>query len=305
MFFKLAQACEQRKEWHEAEEIYVTLWTRLLHICRHQSSQDVGLRISMLQIAVEYAQFLRRQKRLEEAKNMLIVIWTEHKHFACESEAFYAQLMTIGKLMKSLNLRNLSVSVFERVSQFFKAVGKYESALARECETSMIQVIQEVTENESSSSHTSESTEEMETVIRRMFNSSTTLTTEHIQITRSAVRLRIKKEKWSEAIDLLTKTLDLIWIKESWGGELCLPDENVDEAIEFALDLGQCYMKAKRHQESLSCYLQLWQAVRSSCGIDDKRRTVILDVLVRFYTEHKRWRALVELHKELLLEYRR
>jgi hypothetical protein len=305
MFLKLAQGCEHRKELYEAEELYVTLWTRLLGLCRSQHSHDVETRISMLQIAVEYVHFLTRQQRKEEAKNVLIVLWTEHKHFGCESEAFYQQLMTIGKLMRSLELHNLSISVFERVLSFFKAVGKHESKHAHECERTMIEVIQETSERQSSSSSTSESTDEMEIVVRRMFSSSTTLSHETIKVARSAIHMHMKQEHWSEAISLLTKTLDLMHFTGSWGGEVCLPNEYVDESIEFALDLGKCYMRSKRHSESLAVYLQLWQAVRSSCGIDDKRRTTILDVLIQNYTEHKRWRALVELQKDLLLEYRR
>ncbi|CAD0095115.1 unnamed protein product [Aureobasidium vineae] len=306
MFLKLAQGCEHRKEFYEAEELYVTLWTRLLGLCTDQHSHDVEMRISMLQIAVEYVHFLTRQQRKEEAKNILIVLWTEHKHFGCESEAFYQQLMTIGKLMRSLELHNLSLSVFERVSNFFKAVGKHESSYVRECEETMIAVIQETSENQSSSSSRSESTDEMETIVRRMFSSSTTtLSHESIKVARSAVHMYMKQENWSEAISLLTRTLDLMHFTGSWGGGVCLPNDYADESIEFALELGKCYTRSKRHSESLAVYLQLWQAVRSSCSIDDKRRTVILDVLIQNYTEHKRWRVLVELHKDLLLEYRR
>jgi hypothetical protein len=305
MFFKLAQGCEHRKELHEAEELYVTLWTRLLHLCRHESSEVIEVRISMLQIAIEYVCFLHRQQRIEEAKNILIVIWTEHKHFGCESESFYQQLTIIGKLMRTLELHYLSISVFERVLSFFKAVGKYDSSYARECEDTMIAVIQESTERQSSSSHSSSSTEAMETIVRRMFSSSSVISKETIKVARSAVHLHMKYERWSEAIVLLTETLNLMGFTGSWGGEVCLPNDYVDEAIEFALDLGKCYSRCKRHQESLSVYLQLWQSVRSSCGIDDKRRTIILDVLIQIYTEHKRWRALVELRKELLVEYRR
>ncbi|CAD0108605.1 unnamed protein product [Aureobasidium uvarum] len=306
MFLKLAQGCEHRKEFYEAEELYVTLWTRLLGLCTDQHSHDVEMRISMLQIAVEYVHFLTRQQRKEEAKNILIVLWTEHKHFGCESEAFYQQLMTIGKLMRSLELHNLSISVFERVSNFFKAVGKYESSYARECEETMIAIIQETSENQSSSSSRSESTDEMETIVRRMFTSSTTtLSHESIKVARSAVHMYMKQESWSEAISLLTRALDLMHFTGSWGGGVCLPNDYADESIEFALELGKCYTGSKRHSESLAVYLQLWQAVRSSCSIDDKRRTVILDVLIQNYTEHKRWRVLVELHKDLLLEYRR
>jgi hypothetical protein len=305
MFLKLAQSCEHRKELYEAEELYVTLWTRLLELCRSQHSHDVETRISMLQIAVEYVHFLTRQQRKEEAKSVLIVLWTEHKHFGCESEAFYQQLMIIGKLMKSLELHNLSISVFERVLSFFKAVGKHESHYAHDCERTMIEVIQETSERQSSSSSRSETTDEMETIVRRMFSSSTTLSLETIKVARSAVHMYIKQQHWSEAISLLTTTLDRMHFTGSWGGDACLPNEYADESIEFALELGQCYMRSKRHSESLAVYLQLWQAVRSSCGIDDKRRTIILDVLIQNYTEHKRWRALVELHKDLLLEYRR
>ncbi|KAH0165473.1 hypothetical protein KCU67_g4718, partial [Aureobasidium melanogenum] len=306
MFLKLAQGCEHRKEFYEAEELYVTLWTRLLSLCRSEHSHNVETRISMLQVAVEYVHFLTRQQRKEEAKNMLIVLWTEHKHFGCESETFYQQLMIIGKLMRSLELHNLSISVFERVSSFFKAVGKHESSYARECEDTMIKVIQETSEKHSSSSSRSESTDEMQSVVRRMFSSSTTtLSHETIKVARSAVHMHMKQENWSEAISLLTRTLDLMHFTGSWGGGVCLPNDYADESIEFALELGKCYTRSKRHSESLAVYLQLWQAVRSSCSIDDKRRTVILDVIIQNYTEHKRWRALVELHKDLLLEYRR
>lgn len=303
MFLKLALACENRKEWHEAEEVYVTLWTRLLHLCRQQYSNDTNFRIGVLGVAIQYAYFLQRRQRLEEAKNILIIIWTEHQHFGCESMAFYLQLKEIGQLMRTLGLDVISVSVFEKVVQWFTAVGKHDDEELHRCQQYIIEIVEEITKMEASSS--GETTEGLETIMRRMFSSATVVTKEYIKIVRTAVHLYVKKEQWSDAISVLTKALALIWTESSWGGEICLPNEFVDEAIEFAIELGKCYMKCKHYQESLACYLQLWQAVRTSCSFNDKRRKVIVDALVGFYTEHRRWKLLIELHKEQLVEYRR
>lgn len=303
IFLQMALACEHREEHNEAEEIYVTLWTRLLRLCRNQH-HDIDLRISVLKIAVEYSRFLYRRQRHEEAKNILIVIWTEHQHFGCESIDFYLQLKAIGELMRSLDLLAISVSVFEKVVQWFKAVGKHDHEAVRACEDSIVEIVEEITTKKTTQRE--ESTEMIETIIRRMFSSATVVTKEYIKITRTAVQLYVKREQWSDAISVLTKALALMWTeRSSWGGEVCLPDEFTDESVEFAIQLGRCYMKCKHYQESLACYLQLWQAVRSSSGFHDTRRKIIVEALGAFYLEHKRWKLLIELHRELLVDYRR
>lgn len=303
IYLELALTCEHKKEWYEAEEIYITLWTRLLHLCRHQHSHDIEFRICVLKVAIEYAHFLHRRHRHEEAKNILIIIWTEHQHFGCESVAFYLQLKIIGQMMRTLSLLTVAVSIFQKIVSWFIATGKHDHEEVRHCEGYILEIVEEITKKETF--HKEETTEETETVIRRMFNSTTVVNEEYIKITRTAVSLYVKKELWSEAITVLTKCLSLMWTESSWGGEVCLPHKFADEAIEFAIELGRCHMRCKHYHESLSCYIQLWQAVRSSCGFHDKRRKLIVDVLIGFYTEHKRWRLLIELHRELLIEYRR
>ncbi|GAB7354328.1 hypothetical protein MBLNU459_g4841t2 [Dothideomycetes sp. NU459] len=303
MFLELALGCEHRKEFYEAEEIYVTLWTRLLHLCKDQRSNDIDFRIGVLRVAIAYAHFLQRQSRHEEVKNVLIVIWTEYQHFGCDSTAFYLQLKVIGQLMRDVGLLVLSVSVFEKVVQWFRAVGKHDHHEVHDCEGLIVEIVGEITRKETF--RKDETTEGIDIIMRRMFSSTTVVTKEYIKITRAAVQLYIRKEQWTEAITVLTKALALMWTESSWGGEICLPNEFVDEAIEFAIELGKCYMECKHYQESLSCYLQLWQAVRSSCGFKDKRRKVIVDALIGFYTEHRRWKLLIELYKDLLVDYRR
>lgn len=303
VFLQMARAHEHREEWYEAEEIYVTLWSRLLHLSKYQDSHDIDLRISVLKVAVEYARFLHRRQRDEEAKNILIVVWTEYQHFGCESTEFYVHLKEIGQLMRDLDLGLISISVFEKIVQWFQAVGKHDHEEVRSCERYIIEGVDDFTNKPGF--RKDETTEEIDIIVRRMFSSTTVVTKEYIKITRTAAHLYIRREQWPEAIAVLTKALALMWRESSWGGELCLPAEFTDEAVEFAIELGRCYMKCKHYQESLTCYLQLWQAVRSASKFQDKRRRVIVDALIDFYTEHKRWKLLIELRRELLVDYRR
>ncbi|KAH8592205.1 hypothetical protein B0O99DRAFT_518287 [Bisporella sp. PMI_857] len=301
MILQLASACEHRKELFEAEEFYVTLWNRLLHFFKEKQFHDIDLRIRVLQIAVEYTNFLQRCGRHDEAKNILIIVWTEYQHFGCESVAFYLQLKVIGETMRAIGLLTLAVSIFEKISQWFKAVGKHDHEELVICEGYVLEIFEEIANTEATQKE--ETTEEIETIIRKTFSSTTVVTKEYIKITRLAVQLYIKKDQWADAISVLTKSLRLLWIESSWGGDICLPKEFVDESIEFAIALGKCHMKCKHYHESLSCYLQLWQAVRNCCGFHDKRRKLVVDILVGFYTEHRRWKLLIELRKELLMDY--
>jgi hypothetical protein len=303
MILELALGCEHRKEFYEAEELYVTLWSRLLHSCKAKNSHDVELHILVLKITIAYTNFLRRCKRHEEATNILIVVWKEYQHFGCESMAFYLELKQIGIVMRTIGLLTLAVSAFEKISQWFKAVGKHDHEELHLCEHYILEVIEEITKKETT--YKEETTEEVDTIIRRTFNSTTVVTKEYIKTSRLAVQLCIRKEQWSEAISILTKSLGLMWKESSWGGEVCLPKEFCDEAIEFAINLGECHMKSNHYHEGLSCYLQLYQAVRNSCGFHDEQRKRIVTILVKFYTEHRRWKSLIELRKELLIEYRR
>lgn len=304
IFLEMAISYEERKEWYEAEEIYVMLWTKLLHLCRHQHAHDIEFRISVIKIAIEYCRFLERRHRHEEARNVLIIIWSEHEHLGCESMAFYLQLKIIGTMMKSLGLLSISISIFSKIVAWFKATGKHDHEEVHICEKIIIETIEEVTKIESHHHH--ESTTEVETIVRKMFSSTTVVTKESIQVMRTTIQLYIKKEEWSEAIVVLTRSLMLIWGESSsWEGAVCLPGKFVEEAVEFAILLGECHIKCKHYHEALTCYTRLWYAVRFSCGFHDHKRTKVIGILISFYQEHKRWKLLIQLHRELLVEYRK
>lgn len=69
----------KREEWFLAEETFVTLWSRVLEICRHQQRHNIEMNVMVVDVAISYTQFLQTRKRHEEACSVLIVIATAYQ----------------------------------------------------------------------------------------------------------------------------------------------------------------------------------------------------------------------------------
>ena len=306
---ELALSYEKRGEILMAEELFVMLWRRLTEQCHHHHRRlGIEIHIHTIDVVIEYVHFLRRCHRHEEAANVLICIWSEYEEFDFESETIFLKLKIIGQLMREISLLSIAVSVFKKCWGWFKARGKHEHT--KSCEVLISETTVEIVSASSKTITTvsTTTTTSTETVIREVFESTltrTSVTSETISICRNLISYYMKLEMWSEAIEITKRSLLVIWKSIVSGvGMVALPTDFASDAIDIAIHLAICHDKSHHFHEAEEIYLRIYHACRSSCRIDDERLTRVYGILIKFYEEHRHWQKLIEIHQEILAEYR-
>lgn len=300
---ELAMSYEARGEFLMAEELFVFLWRRLTEEC-HSShhSHGIDIHIHLMDVVIEYVRFLRRCQRHEEASSVLICIWTEYEEYDFESETMILRLRMVGELLRAVSLQVVAVSVFRKCLLWFKTRGSHQHVIS--CETLISQTLEELTTIRTSSINTTTS----EITIKEAFEvtlSRNTVTTETISICKSLIAYHIKLEQWVSAIEVTRRSLSVIWKSIiSSGGTIALPKEFGSDAIDIAISLASCHEQSQHFHEAEEIFLRIYRACRNSCRIDDERLAKAYKVLVKFYELHRHWQKVIELYKELLVEYR-
>lgn len=305
---KLAAVYEGHGELLKVEELYVMLWSRLLEHC-HQSQVhvvDIHVHISMIDIAMEYVQFLRRCHRHEEAAGVLICIWNEYEEYDFESEVLFLRLKSVGELMRTISLFSIAVLVFRKCWSWFKSHGMHEHV--ESCQILISDTTEEIITTTQTTTVSTVTTTTTETTIKEVFDSTiskATVTKETISICRSLVSFYFKNEKWSEAIQTSKKSLQLIWrVVISGGGIIALPREFAAEAIEIAFKMALCHQRLHHFHEAESIYIRIYRACFNSCHVHDERLTSAYTTLIKFYQEHGHWHKVIEIYQEVLIASR-
>ena len=307
---ELAISYESRKEYFMAEELYIILWRQLTDRCHHHNHHHgVEIHISMIEVALEYVRFLRRHNRHEEAASILICIWTEYEEYEFESETLFLHLKVIGELMRAVQLLSIAVSVFRKCWKWFSSHGKHEHVSS--CEILITETIQEITTitTTTSTTSTTTTTTTSQTVIKEEFESTirrAKVTSETILIWRSLITSYLKQEQWSLAIEIIEKSLTLMWRMVLTGGGTCaLPREFSLEAIEIAISLATCHQRLHHYHEVEDIYVRIYRACRNSCSVHDERFIKAYEILIGFYGDHRHWHKMITIYQELLVEYRK
>ncbi len=310
MTIELAVSYEARGEFFLAEELYITLWRRLTEQCHHSHDhQGVEIHIRIIDVVLEYVRFLQRRHRHEEASNVLICIWTEYEEYDFESETIFLRLKVVGEVMRSISLLSVAISVFKKCWGWFQSHGKHE--YTESCEILISETMTEIISKTSTStvSTTGTTTTTTETVIRELFESTmsrTTVTSETFSICKSLVSYHMRLEQWSQCIEVTKRSLLLVWKTIISGrGTIALPKDHGSEAIDIAISLAICYDRSHRFHEAEEIYVRIYRACRNSCNIHDERLTRSSTVLIKFYEEHRLWHKIIEIYRELLVEYRK
>lgn len=312
MTIELAVSYEARGEYFLAEELYVTMWRRLTEQCHHpHHHHGVEIHLRTIDIVLEYVRFLRRRHRHEEASNVLICVWTEYEEYDFESETVFLRLKAVGELMRAISLLSVAISVFKKCWGWFKSHGMHEHT--ESCEVliseTMTEIISTTSTTTVSTSSTATTTTTTERAIKELFESTmsrTTVTSETFSICKSLISYYMKTEQWSQCIEITKRSLLLVWktiISER--GAIALPKDFGSEAIDIAISLAICYTRSHRFHEAEEIYVRIYRACRNSCHIHDERLTRSCTVLIRFYEEHRHWHKMIEIYRELLVEYRK
>lgn len=323
-----AREYESRGEILRAEEMYVNVWIKVIELCRIHSSEE--WQIAKLDVAIAFVQFLERQKRYEEASSIVICIWEEYGQSTFQSEIIVMRIKIIAEVMKSIGLLTLAVTVFKSIFSYFKSIGKstsHEATSTSELITKTVEIITQETQSTSTTISTSKSTTtssttttttmttaEIKSTMREIFESSfsetsvtsTEVRSRIIKASSALIKIHMLEENFSEATEVIRKTLEICWkVLVTGVGMIALPEVCVTEVINIAYTLAVCYRRQQLFEKAEEIYIRIYQACIFSLKIHDERVALALSTLVDFYEEHHCHEKTIDVYIDILHIYRR
>lgn len=289
-----------------AEQTYVELWLRLTKYCHTHNTVD--WHDQKIKVVLAYARFLVKQKRESEVSAILISIWQEYEyHELVMHETIMTRLLEVARMMRSVGLLTVSLSIFNYVWLWCKNTRKHDHANFRDIHKEIVSTSTEITRTVTTSTS---STTTSETILREVFESllvgTAVVDSSTTELTKTLITIYVKEEKWSEAITVIKRMLEKTWpafLSSSYA--ICtLPSKFTSEAIEFAEQLATCYHHQSRFDEYEATYVKLYRAVRSSRKIDDALVIRLSETLIKYYEMHDKLDKSIPLFQELLVEYR-
>ena len=305
IIIRVAGECVSRKEFAQAEEMYIALWLKLTHHCHSVST--VEWHEKKIHVMMIYVKFLQERKRISEASSVLVCIWREYEHREFfQYESIIVLFREVAVLMKAFSMFAFALSIFQKCRSWYVSVDKTHSTIFKEIEIHITETSVEIVKSITKSASVSTTSV---TVIREVFEStftSTEVSITTIELCRSLVSIYTKKEQWSEALICIEKTLRLSWAAffSETIDVVKLSKSLTHESIELVATLAMCYIKMSRFERAEYLYLRLWKSIRASSKVDSKLFSEYREILLTFYSSHGYYQKLISFHQELLVCYR-
>ncbi|CAG7920909.1 unnamed protein product [Penicillium olsonii] len=273
-----------------AERLYIELWQRA-------TSEDHKLRA-----VLAYTKFLKTQKRETEASSILSSVWEEHKNSTHTlSETSTSHFEEIAKVMTTVGLTVAALSIFKHCASFYQRINR--SSSYSEVQKHISSTSQHVMQQAStSSSHFSEST--LEEIVYEA-SSSSQLDQSSFTATSTLLNIYTKEHRWKDATRVLKKVLRGVWpsLFAPSIQDVVLPTERVNETIDLAERLSQCYHYRRRFPREEGIRVRVYRAVRTARPVDDKLRETVKNQLITFYERSSQPDQVINTYQEVLDDY--
>ncbi|KAK7538080.1 uncharacterized protein J3D65DRAFT_602122 [Phyllosticta citribraziliensis] len=339
---QMAKTYEEKGDLVRAEELYISLWRGLTQYCRaNRDSQESHER--KIQVSIAYARYLKRQNRESEAENILRGVWLEYQHRDNKSKAVVTQLNQVGEELKAMGILETAIAVFKNVWGFLKASGEKSSTAAVGTAVSLADAVQQKQNNKKEAARQAaaagpaatdaadisddEGDDEADAIMDEVVEAAIAapqaaalvvdgaakagvvaqaeVTIEsRLQTCETLSTFYINKKRWSEAIDVVFKTLRQIWPTIGVEGKYGFPKEYTDESIKLARRLALCYAECNQTEQAEKIYVQVFQSARSSLRIQDELVAESANDLIEFHIRTKQYNKALFIYQQLLESYR-
>lgn len=292
------------------ERTYVELWMRVSEHCR--TVNNVEWHEAKLRVVIAYAKFLMNQKRNAECSDILLCLWEEYEHHELSfSEILVVRFIEIGKIMKSVALFAVALSVYKHAWSFFKSSHKKDNSIfldiQKEITTTSTELIRASTTTTSETSTTVIS----ESTLREVFEStieSSTVTVDSTTMTlcKTLSAMYMAGNRCSAAIKVIKSVLKKTWSSffSSSFESVTLTSMFLEESFELVQRLAICYRHESRFEKVEETYMRLFRAVRSSLRIDNVLVQKATDLLL-LHLEERSTDVGISIYQKLLVEYRK
>ncbi|UKZ82764.1 hypothetical protein TrVFT333_010560 [Trichoderma virens FT-333] len=313
------ESCKNLEHLSHAERLFVSLWQRIT--ANYSPAVKVDIHLVRIDIALEYARFLGRQNRIQEACSILICLWAEYQKYTLESETIIIRIREVAEECRKAGLSSIAVSMLTKVLESFSTYGSNEEV--QKTVLLMNRVMEEVSDTTVTKNTTTETvvTEETESVVKKLFER---LVDEYEQdktgtslfsAMKALISLYNQQNNWREAEAALKRTLQLTWnemLTDSSTVRLC--EHYIEECIAVARQLADCYSTQKLFEMAEKIHLQIFYACMSvkledNLGTEESPLTgaqllkEAITILVAFYEKHHRHREVIGVYTQILDKY--
>lgn len=311
IMLRVALSYEADSKWHWAERIYISLWRKVSILSRTVVTVDVHT--AKIKVALAYIAYLRSVKRVEEASNILMVLWTEYEHYTFETQELVLYLREIGVLFRVFGIIDIAGHIFGKVWGWFKKHGKDTGEEAGKTVTLITEVVKEITETTITTKSTVKTTTETtEVIVRDIY------VTHYERCRKSGVDktffatalalidLLIAAGNWGESEVIIRKSLDISW-KAILTVDLKvkLTEHFTKEVIVLAKRLAVCHKHQHQFEKAEQIYLRIYYAALASLSFEHELFLEALAGLIGFYEEYHRHEKIIEIYVELVDTYRK
>ncbi|KAL7800324.1 hypothetical protein V8C37DRAFT_414229 [Trichoderma ceciliae] len=329
-WIQLTQSYEYSGYFSHAERLYVSLLQRITVICDLAANVDIHL--IKIDIALEYAKFLRRQGRTQDSCSILICLWAEYKEYKEDTFNFDSdksdsivkvikRIRDVAEECRASGLASVAVSILTKVWDSFNIKGHNEET--QKTVILIIEIVAEITETtvtENTKTITT-ITETTETVVKEFFQR---LVDQHqkskvdaslFSASKALIGLYNQQQNWREAEAALKKTLELTWNEILMtGSEIKLCEHSIEESLDLARLLADCYSNQGLFVMAERIHLQIFYAC-FALKQDDNLRTEYnpltgaklleeaINGLVVFYEKHHRHIDVINIYIKVLEKY--
>ncbi|CAK7245405.1 MAG: hypothetical protein STHCBS139747_006986 [Sporothrix thermara] len=311
IMLRLALSYEAEGKLHWAERVYISLWRKVSVLSRTVVTVDVHT--AKIKVALAYIAYLRSVKRVEEACNILMVLWTEYEHYNFETQELVLYLREIGVLFRNFGVVDIAGHIFGKVWSWYKDNGKATDAEAERTTVLITEVVREITETTKTTKTTvTTTTQTTEVTVRDIFVthyercSKTGVDKSFFTSAGALIDLLLAGGNYSEAEATIQRSLEVSW-KAILTADLKvkLAENFTKEVIVLAKRLAECHKLQHHFDKAEMIYLRIYYAALGSLSFEHELFLEALAGLVSFYEEYHRHEKIIEIYVELVETYRK
>ena len=107
--WNMIEMYERQKNYARLEETLVNFWQTLT---LHSTSKDTTIQRRRVDVALHYVEFLKAQKRIIEAENIIRGVWMDLEHHDSHSTAIITRKKQVGDGLRYLGAVAAAQAVF-------------------------------------------------------------------------------------------------------------------------------------------------------------------------------------------------
>ena len=253
---------EKEGKVEKAEEVMVNNWREVSE--KSKTTRDIKVQEQQVDTALDYARFLQRQKRTEEATTILNGLYLELSKNTSATESKISWIERIGNQLQTMGATSSSRGIFSYLWGYYRSTGKQSTKEAQSVARSLTET---ATTNVNESSSTEEQVDILKQILETHTMTSTTQTIDQttINTTKQLISAYSRQEKHEEIIEVTRDVLQRSWPTILTGQkDTKMTSTFSTELVQIAKQLSTSYMRLSYVDEASTVMYGIFAAYRES-----------------------------------------